>query len=265
MSGRRQGEEGESLEAADSENFDLGLSELLDYPEEGQEVGDGEVEETEAGISGEPSEPVEEPLDGESSEAPQDEALQDDNLSYIKLLEERLNKMEGLLNKPETPETPPQEHKEFDPLEGVDFDEAMTSKEIFQGILQKVVRQTRESVMAELSPVMQDVEARKVVEVQKAANSFYEQHPDLSGFKKTVVSAVQEVLAESPHLEQGEVLKKAANLARTALGLPDGGGKASAGKKPSPALASPQRGAVRGGQKGPELSKVEQDILDLIL
>lgn len=223
-----------------------GLDELLDFgeappTEEEPPSGEGEAPEGEA-----PEEVI----------PPKEEALpnQREDLKYISLLEERLKALEAQI-KPV--EAPPEAVPE-DPLDGIDFDEAMTSRETFAKVLQRVADRVREKVLAEVSPALTFVEARQKQEASTAADLFYQENPDLKGYNRAVVAAVQEVLAGNPQSPQGEVLKKAATIVRESLGLP----KRSAPQKPS--LAPPQKGVRTPVKAKPELTKTQEQVLDLI-
>ena len=227
------------VESTDSEIS--GLDELLGFgeappAEEEPPTGEGEASEGEA-----------------PEEAP---PAQREDLKYIALLEDRLKALEAQVKPAEAPPAHPVVPE--DPLEGIDFDEAMTSKDTFAKVLQRVADRVREKVLAEVSPALTFVEARQKQEASTAADLFYQENPDLKGYNRAVVAAVQEVLAGNPQSPQGEVLKKAATIVRESLGLP----KRSALQKPS--LAPPQKGVRTPVKAKPELTKTQEQVLDLI-
>lgn len=214
------------------------------------------TEAVESEESAEPAEPVEDNV--ELSEL---EELKKQN----ELLQARLNEAYSKPQPPKEETKPAVNLSDDDLLMGMKFDDIIESQESFQSFLKqfmtKTVEITRENVLKDLPKTVnslthQQIEARKTVDV------FYGEHPQLATVKPYVAQVVSTVAAEHADWELPRVLEEAAERTYKALGLKRQVEKADRKK---PAFAPTQTGGgSRGRSSDPSLSKLEQEIAELL-
>lgn len=103
-----------------------------------------------------------------------------------------------------------------------DFDELTRDPKQLNAILNKVYQKaatdTRESMMKDLPNVIRENVA--VIEnLRETSTKFYEENPDLAGFKKVVATVFEEVAAKDPNRSIADIVKDVASETRKRLDL----------------------------------------------
>lgn len=208
---------------------------------------------------GKPAEPVEPASDNvELSEL---EELKKQN----ELLQARLNEAYSKPQPPKEETKPAVNLSDDDLLMGMKFDDIIESQESFQSFLKqfmtKTVEITRENVLKDLPKTVNSL-THQQIEARKTVDTFYGEHPQLATVKPYVAQVVSTVAAEHADWELPRVLEEAAERTYKALGLKRQVEKA---ERKKPAFAPTQTGGgPRGRSSDPSLSKLEQEIAELL-
>lgn len=182
--------------------------------------------------------------------------------SELAALKTQVNTLMGLLNTVHQGGSSPQVEPAVEPetpadlnsfVQSVDFDSVMESKESFVNFFTKsmeiVRQQTAQSVMAAVPNYVSEQVQRNTT-MQDVANEFYSANPELSPVKGYVANVASEVSTQNPTWDMAQVLTKAAEVAKSTLGLvgqpaggPVPGVPAPIVSKPAPVLSGGTRTA----------------------
>ena len=257
------------------DSFEQEVEQSEDTPvEEEQPSEDGveaEVEaESESGDEEEASveAPAESPVD---ESAPQLTPEQAEIARLRQQLEEtnaRFIEKQAPVSKPKEA-TPPTtiQARDFLP-EGVDVEDVLTDKNKLNNLLNQVfqtaVVETTQRMALSLPDIV-EAQVRQQTALRQSVETFYNRHPHLTGFKRTVSAAATEVAAANPDWSVDQVFDAAAAKATELIGLQQqvaSQAPAQTGQKlKSPALA-PTKGG-RGG-KGSNVTKLQQEIAEML-
>ena len=143
---------------------------------------------------------------------------------------------------PAQPPPAPKELADVDYVSGLDMDDISADPEVFNQILNKVVRNavaaarteaTNEAVQKTLLAIPQVIQAQihQQTFINEAVNSFYKENSDLQPVKETVAQVAQNIAAEHPEYDVTKLFTEAAKVTRTVLKMPEPkGGKPSMDK-----------------------------------
>jgi len=153
----------------------------------------------------------------------------------------------------------PKEIEDVDYVSGLDMDDISADPEVFNQILNKVVRNavaaarieaSNEAVQKTLLAIPQVIQAQihQQTFITEAVNSFYKENADLQPVKETVAQVAQNIAAEHPEYDITKLFTEAAKVTRTVLKMPEQkGGKPSVDKSKefrNPAFAA-RKNSVR--------------------
>lgn len=184
---------------------------------------------------------------------------------------EQLNKMsserEVIPTKADTPEPEPKEAEAPDFVGELDLDTLAMDKNVLNtvlnGVVQTAVTRAVEKMLVNVPQVVQtQVKYYKVL--TDAVDDFYKQNEDLVPARQVVRMVTNEVVAEHPDWELPKVLDEAATKTRKLLGVvkqTTGNQEMTPGGR-KPAL--PKKTSTRKAVKKPKLSKLEQEIAELL-
>jgi cell division septum initiation protein DivIVA len=186
-------------------------------------------------------------------------------------LQQQLRDLQEQLNKAPaaTATATPTAAEAEDYLNGIDFDEAVSTPETFNKVLQAVATKTRDAVLRELTPQLQAAQQLQSQGIKSAVDRFYEANQDLAPFKTAVAALANEVYKEGTGLTSEQILAETAVRARKVLGLKaptaaPAAPAAPAPKAPSPALNNSPRSGRRQAAPETSLSDVEREIMELM-
>lgn len=158
--------------------------------------------------------------------------------------------------------------EEVNYLEGIDFEELVESPAALNALLNKVAQGTYSRAVADAQErvlrVLPEVTTKFVAHhsaLQKEAQDFYTNHPDLTHVKPYVAQVANKLAAEHPDWTVHKVFEETANTTRKVLGLQAQAVKSGARKvkAPAPQAKGPARGAKR-----PNLTPLEKDIQQML-
>lgn len=98
--------------------------------------------------------------------------------------------------------------------------------------------------------------------IKDMVDTFYKENSDLTGFKKTVAAAANQVHAEHSDWEIGEIFKEAAVVTRKVLRLPSLKKENKGDKKRDPAFTGDK--GSRNSRTKPDMSNIEKEINAMI-
>lgn len=155
----------------------------------------------------------------------------------------------------------------------IDLDEALSSKENFNRLLQSVyekaltegAKRSAESIMASLPRTMTEY-VNKHLEMRDIVNKFYEENSDLSSVKRTVAAVANEISANNPEMSVDEVFKRTAVQTRTMLRLrnPQQNTTNKQRVNNNSQNARPAFTGQKGRLKVPELTGLAKEISELV-
>jgi hypothetical protein len=141
------------------------------------------------------------------------------------LTERTLNMGPPTASSVETPAVVPAVEHNF--LEGVDLDEAFSTPENFNKVLQvvyaKALEDARANISAHIMSTLPEIVTQRVtqhVSMQERVSTFYADNPDLAEVKRTVAGVANEIATENPQLTLDAVFAEAASRTRRILHLP---------------------------------------------
>lgn len=154
-------------------------------------------------------------------------------------------------------------------LDGIDFDEAMSSPESFNKLLnavyQKGVKQSKdistESVLRNIPEIVK-ANILTVTSLQRAAENFYSNNEDLRPYSKTVATVWEELYAQNPDKTYEDLMNDAATETRKRLNLQKEVKQQQKEEKKPPRLPS-NRGKVGRQSEQPNLTPMEQEIAEM--
>ena len=242
--------------------------------EEEQPSEDGDEVEDEAEVESSDVEeaPVEAPAESQVDEsAPQLTPEQAEIARLRQQLEEAnarfIEKQAPISNPKEA--TPPTtiQARDFLP-EGVDVEDVLTDKNKLNNLLNQVfqtaVVETTQRMALSLPDIV-EAQVRQQTALRQSVETFYNRHPHLTGFKRTVSAAATEVAAANPDWSVDQVFEAAATKATELIGLQQQAASqapAQTGQKlKSPALAPTKGGR---GAKGSNVTKLQQEIAEML-
>ena len=173
-----------------------------------------------------------ESVEEKSEEKTELQLLQEQNA----LLIERLNLLQNQINgnapkvdskpveaaKPIEPSPPKEIEGATDIFAGQDFDDVLSDKEKFIGMLARygqVVMQETYRTIASTLPNIVNEQVNYQSNTKKMADEFYAANEDLAAVKPTVSAVMQTIIAENPGKGMDEILILTANKTRQILGL----------------------------------------------
>lgn len=149
-----------------------------------------------------------------------------------------------------------------DLMASMDFDVIMEDKEAFVEFFKNALNTVFTSATSTVQTIVPDAVSRQV-SMAEVRENFYSSNPDLNPVRPYVANVASTVAAENPEWGVEEVLKEAANRARTALNISsppsEGRGKV---KDRGPAPTLPGAKAVRTA--APQKTKLQEEIDDLL-
>jgi hypothetical protein len=148
-------------------------------------------------------------------------------IEFLKEQNEKLTKLfaESIASKTESSKITPdiEELPTVDKLlEGVDFDDIMSSKENFSKFLVGLLNSSRQETLKTIQSIIPDAIGAQVdsqMSMKEIANNFYSTHKELSAVKPYVATIANTVAKEHPDWKVGQVLEESAKIARENLGI----------------------------------------------
>ena len=249
-----------------------------DQPDEDGAEGESEAEgegDSEAESGNEEEAPVEAPAESPVDEpAPQLTPEQ----AEIARLRQQLEEANARFIEKQAPDSKPSESappttiqaRDFLP-EGVDVEDILTDKNKLNSLLNQVfqtaVVETTQRMALSLPDIV-EAQVRQQTALRQSVETFYNRHPHLTGFKRTVSAAATEIASANPDWSVDQVFDAAAVKATELIGLQQQtvaqtpAQAAQVGQKlKSPALAPTKGGR---GQKGSDMTKLQKEIEDML-
>ena len=160
-------------------------------------------------------------------------------LDMVMVLQQQMNNLPA--QSPQNQEPQKKEPKTSltaeDILGADDFDEVMTDKDMFLGVLNrfggKILNHAYEAIMHNLPQIVSEHSSAQH-RMREIANEFYATNADLNAVRPTVQAVMQRIQAEEPNLTLQEVLAKTADVTRQLLGIPKPGVEREVKKIPTP-------------------------------
>lgn len=254
-------------------------SPAADEPVEEEEIEEGEVaeeegeeEEADGDEGGETEEGDEEEEVAEPEEEPgedykaQLEALKNQN----DLLLEQMNKLSAKAQEevvePKDKEAPAEEPELPDFVGELDLDTLAMDKNVLNSVLNGVVATAVNKAVEQMLvniPGVVSAQVRQQKYLNDAVEDFYNANEDLIPARKVVAMNTNEIVAEHPDWKLDQVLEEAAKKTRSMLGIIKSATKTDtneSGRKP----ALPKKTSARRKSKKPSMTKLEQEIADLM-
>ena len=165
------------------------------------------------------------------------------------------------------PPAEPQEEVDWSKAwEGVDFSEVLDSEDAFKGFMTTVLQTIYQQQQQTAQNIPQYVQqyTRQQQAMQEVHIAFYEEYPELSGVKNYVGQVATGIAQQNPGMELTEILAKAAETARTTLGI-EPGQTESQEVKPKPKTKKANLPGARGSRTPqPKKTELQSEIDDLL-
>jgi len=227
-----------------------------------EEASEPAAEEPAEEAAEEPKEEPEEEPEPEAEPEPEPPAV--DELASTKAeVADLKRRLEELISKPPTKETPPEEPPDLRFVsEDADIDDITRDPKEFNKLLNVVYRKSRESTLSEVTKNMPDVirQNLEVIEnVKKASDKFYSDHADLKPFKKVVATVYDEVSKAHSDWDTDRILKEVGSEARKRLDLKGRPAERGDRRTTQPHLPPGSKGAKRSVDK-PKVNPLADEI-----
>lgn len=258
-------EVGDKSPAADEsvEEEEVEEGEVVEEESEEEEAGGDEDGEEEEGEEEEVKEPEEEP---EEDYKAQFEALKNQNDLLLEQMNKLSTKTQEEVVEPEDKKAPAKEPEVPDFVGELDLDTLAMDKNVLNSVLNGVVATAVNRAVEQMLvniPGVVSAQVKQQKYLNDAVEDFYDANEDLIPAKKVVAMNTNEVVAEHPDWKLEQVLEEAAKKTRSMLGIIKSATKADtneSGRKP----ALPKKTSARHKNKKPSMTKLEQEIADLM-
>ena len=274
-----------SDEETETEETDTEEEETDEGSEEGEAEQEEEKEEEESESESDEDEDTEDDEEQEEEEGEEEDGktpdltgvLNEMSSGQLTIDDEDIDTGEQQEEQQQAQQPPAASLENFNPMEGVDFDDVMSSPEKFgvflKGFAEQVYNAALESSARSTLNIV-GYQVNQQLALKELTTQFYEDNQDLSAVRPFVGKVAEIIQSKNPKMPVGDVLEKTAKVVRQKLGLkkPKGGdGSATEngprkkrGQKPKIGKSKRSKTPNRTKAGGPEPSKLENEIDDLL-